>query len=177
MVLSCLRGLRLLQVTVLVYNSIACLVHMKSVRLIALHFSPNNKENLVRSSIKFCFIHKATYRYHTVAFEELSWCCLCIQTDILVPFCLILLTKDRYYIKSKDIQRKYFSVLAQAAMSISTEKDSYLAKDTLRFPVSYRCYLLQTRTGGLYGYNVQPAAPATYWELGSLSHCFLQKSM
>lgn len=62
-------------------------------------------------------------------------------------------------------------------MSTSTEKDSYLAKDTLRFPVSYRCCLLRTRTGGLYGYSVQPVAPATYWELGSLSHCFLQKSM
>lgn len=54
MVLSCLKSLRHLQVTALIYNSIASLVHVYSVRLIALHFSPNNRENLVRSSMPTC---------------------------------------------------------------------------------------------------------------------------
>lgn len=72
MVLSCLRSLRHLQVTVPIHNSVASLVHMHSVRLIALHFSPNNRENLVGSSMKSCFINNATYRYYAVAFKELS---------------------------------------------------------------------------------------------------------
>lgn len=105
--LSRLRSLGHLQVTVPICNPIASLVPMHSVRLIALHFSPNNRENLVRSSVQSRFINKDTCRYYVVAFKELSWYCLRIWTDILGWFfCITLLTKGRYYIKSKDIQRK-----------------------------------------------------------------------